>query len=394
MNNITTTTTENTQVHPLICTRTGITVGAITVLRIAGHVPYLSQWKHTQALHPIFSLEPTALLQFARNSWFNFCELSQAQASDPILTAKQESILQITALAMVHHLSEVDQTIAWIPTLQEVYINWTSLMQLSYWKNYLESSRFHFPALRISKNNNGIDLTGYIQDCWGVKKDYETKVRDSAEAERLKASEIALKGIRDDVTSRTPKSKRLLWRWFLAHIPSRYERDTAGWMWELFDAETEQEISEFTMADIDLFEEIFLCEVPTGSSISSAFLDRLHHKRTILETKFEAYEILVPAAIAAGIEDGSISVIEPKLPDFTSKVLWMVAHAKWKLAHTDQNKYREAALLKQGMITVKPTYVPNIDDLITSRNLEDEDELEDSGVNVTSDETITGEYEV
>jgi len=383
--------TDNKQVHPILCTRTGITVGALTVLRVAGHVPFLSQWKHTQALHPIFSLEPTALLQFARNSWYQFCELTQQQAADEAITFKQEQTLRVTALAIIHHMSEVDQSIVWLPTLQEVYVNWTSLMQLSYWKNYLESNRFKFPDLRISKNNKGIDLHGYIQDCWKVKKEYETKVRDNLEAEKIRSAEIALKGIRDDVVAKTPKSKKLLWRWFLAHIPARYERDTAGWMWELFDAETEQEISEFTMADIDLFEEIFLCEVPTGSSISAAFLDRLSYKRTILETKFEAYEILVPSSIAAGVADGSISMTEPRLADFPSKVLWMIAHAKWKLAHTDQNKYRDAALKQQSTVTVKPSYVPNINDVLGGE--EDDTDEDDVGIDIVDDLTITGEQE-
>lgn len=383
--------TESKQIHPIICTRTGITVAALSVTKIAGHVPFLSQWQHTQALHPIFSLEQVALLQFARNCWSNFCALSQEEAGNAAVTDKQELLLRVTALAIVHQMSDVDQTIVWLPSLQEVYTNWTSLMQLSYWKNYLESKRFKFPDLRISKNNKGIDLTGYIQDCWAVKKAYETRVRDSIEAEKVRSAEIALKGIRDDVTAKTPKSKKLLWRWFLAHIPARYERDTAGWMWELFDAETESEISEFTMADIDLFEEIFLCEVPTGSSISAAFLERLRHKRKILETKFEAFEIMVPDSITAGIADGSISTVEPKPGDFDTKVKYMVAMAKWKLAHTDQNKHREAAIAKQQAITVSPTFIPNIDDVL-GRTDDDTDDLDslDLGHN---DDNITGTLE-
>lgn len=383
---------ESSQLHPIICSRTGVTVAALSVLKVAGHVPFLSQWKNTQALHPIFSLEPTALLQFARNTWSNFCALTQEEAADPKLTSKQEQTLQITALAIVHQLSDVDQTIHWIPSLQEVYTNWTSLMQLSYWKNYLDSQRFRFPDLRISKNNKGIELTAYIQDCWAVKKAYETKVREGVEEEKLRLAEIALKGIRDDVTSKTPKSKKLLWRWFLAHIPARYERDTAGWMWELFDAETEQEICEFTMADIDLFEEIFLCEIPTGSSISATFLERLRHKRKILENRFEAFEILVPDAIAEGVADGTISAAEPKPHEFTTRTLYIIAHAKWRLGHSDQTKHRDAAIAKQQSITVKPTFIPDINELLPTGD--DEDDSLD-GVDLGSnDDNITGEFEV
>ncbi len=383
---------ESTQTHPLICRYTGITVGALTVKKVAGHIPFLSQWKESQAMHPLFSLEPNALLQFSRNAWNNFCSLTQEEASDPKITTKQEEIIRVTALALVHKLTTVDQTIYWMPTLQEVYINWTSLLQLSYWKNYLESKRFHFPSVRINRINNGIDLTGFIQDCWAVKKSYETKIIEIEEAHRAKTAEAALKSLRDEVAGKAPRSKKLLWRWFLAHIPSRYARDTEGWMWELFDAETEQEISEFTMADIDLFEEIFLCEVPTGSSISAAFLDRLRHKRTILETKFESFEILIPDAITAAVAAGTISKEEPKASDFANRAQFLVATARWKLATTDMSKHRQAAIAKQTSVTVKPTYVPDITEIIPSlADTEDEDET--TSIDIVDDETITGEQE-
>jgi hypothetical protein len=269
-------------------------------------------------------------------------------------------------------------------------------LQLSHWKNYLESKRFHFPAVRISRNNDGIDLTGYIQDCWAIKKSYETKIIEAEEVEKARSAEIALKALRDEVGGKTPKSKKLLWRWFIAHIPSRYAKDTDGWMWDLFDAETEQEISEFTMADIDLFEEIFLCEVPTGSSISAAFLDRLAHKRMMLETRFRMFEIIVPDAISEGVADGTISSIEPRRDDFPNKVQFLIAHSKWKLAHTDQHKHRDIAAALQSKVTVKPTFVPDISKFLPPAL---DDELldgvmaADGVIEHFDDETITGEQE-
>jgi hypothetical protein len=192
------------------------------------------------------------------------------------------------------------------------------------------------------------------------------------------------------VAGKTPRSKKLLWRWFLAHIPARYAADTEGWMWTLFDAEKEDEISQFTMGDIDLFEEIFLCEIPTGSAISNAFLERLRHKRSILEAKFDTFEILVPNSIAEGAADGSISVEEPKLSDFPSKVLWMVAHAKWRLAHTDITKHRDAAIKKQQTVTVNPTFVPNIEDVL-GRHPEETDDLD--GLDITTSNDNMGDDE-
>lgn len=390
---MTTPNTPNSQIHPIICTRTGVTVASISVLRVAGHVPYLSQWKHTQALHPLFSLQPTELLNFSKSVWAYFCNLSPEQEATPAVTDKQEMLLRISALAMLHHLAEVEQSTVWIPTLQEVYTNWTSLLQLSYWKNYLESNRFKFPDLRISRNNKGIDLTAYMQDCWAVKKAYETRVREAEEIEKIKAAELTLKAIKDEVGGKTPRSKKLLWRWFIAHVPSRYERDIEGWMWELFDAETESEISEFTIADIDLFEEIFLCEVPTGSSISSVFLSRIQQKRKLLETKFKTFEILIPESIAAGVADGSIGEAEPVATDFPKRVHFIIAHAKWKLAHTDTSKHLNAAKARQETVTVSPTHVPDFAAYF-ERDDEEETVPEITGFELlTGDTPTTGETE-
>lgn len=366
------------QIHPIICNYTGLTVGAISVLKVAGHIPYMAQWKNTQALHPLFSLEQTALINFSRSVWNYFCSLTPEQVANNSFTEKQETLLRVASLAMIHHLSDVTQDFPWMPEMKDVASCWNSLLQLSYWKNYLESRRFRFPAVRISRFNQGIDLHGYLNDCWMMKKEYESKVREAVEREKLESAEKALKVLRDDLAGKAPRSKKILWRWFCAHLPSKYSADLEGWMWTLFDAETIDEISVFTVADIDIFEQIVLAEVELGSAVSHAFLDRLSQKREMLVTKFKTFEILVPDSITAGVADGSISADEPKIEDFPSKVKYIIAHAKWKLAHTDTNKHRAAAEASQREVTVRATHVPDITDYLTGKDLE-EDEIDEVG---------------
>jgi hypothetical protein len=362
------------QTHPLICQYTGLTLGRIELITVAGHVPFLSQWKNTQVIHPLFSLDLGALLSFAKNSWNNFCSLTPEESANAQFTERQEKILQVTALAILHNIADVQQTTQWLPTIQEVSGCWSSLIQLAYWKSYLESNRFRFPALRISKFNKGIELQPYLQNCWKVKKDYESKVREAVELEKLESAERALVALRNDLVTKAPRSKKLLWRWFLAHIPQRYARDTEGWMWELFDAETEQEIQEFTIADIDLFEEIVLCEIPTGSSVSHAFLERIAYKRKVLTNRFQTFEILVPEMVRLEKEAGTISMTEPRLVDYPSKIKWMVAHAKWRLAHTDTEKHRREAMNQQDTVTVNASHIPDIGLLLGSTQDDEEDD--------------------
>jgi hypothetical protein len=384
----------SSQQHPIVCTRTGLLVAALTVHKVAGHVPYLSQWKDTQAFHPLFSVPPTSLLKFSRRVWMQLCSLTPEQAADPKVTDRHELLLRVAALAMLHNISDVHQSTVWLPTLAEVSSNWNSLLQLSSWKAYLDSTRFKFPELRISKFNKGIDLTAYIQDCWQIKKEYETVVREGVEKEKLAAAEAALKAIRDDIAGKAPRSKKLLWRWFIANIPARYARDTDGWMWELFDAETYDEVSEFTLSDIDLFEEIVLAELPTGSSISHAFLDRLAVKRQLLDSTVRSFEIILPPAIQK--EKDSLKEIppEPKRSDYDKSFKFIMAHAKWKLLTTDFAARYAKEQAQQAKVTVKPSYVPNISEYLGRDAASDEGDSDDELPLIDrSDDTITGEYE-
>lgn len=344
---------------PLVCKRSGITVGNLSVTTVAGHMPMVGQWKETMVLHPLFSLTPVALLHFARNTWFRFCSFSLEEGMDDALTAKQEQTLRVTALAMLHHLANVRQDIPWLPDWSEVSAHWSSLMALSYWKAALESERFRFPAIHISKFEPTLELKSYLQACWQVKKDYETRVSERIEQERLRATETAMIALRDEIAGARPTSSRQLWRWFLAHLPKRYEADSEGWMRTLFFAKGD-DVKKFTMADIDLFEEIFLCEVPTGSSISHAFSEVLASKRKVLEDHVETFEILIPQTIQDEAAAGAIPLAEPKREDFASKVAYMIAHAKWSLAHTNVGKTANRVAAAQAKVSVKPSYVPQL----------------------------------
>ena len=346
---------------PLVCSRTGITMGSLATIAVAGHMPLLGQWKNTQILHPFFSMGPVALLQFARNSWLRFCALKPEEATDDSIVAKQEQHLRVITLCMLHNLTEVRQDIPWLPEFKDVVANWTALMSICYWKAYLDSERFKFPQIRISKLERDVDLRSFLQLCFKCKKDYETNVNEKIEEEKLRIAEKAMKGIVDEVAGKKPRSIKLLWRWFEANMPVRYKKDLEGWMWDLFSA-TEHDILDFTVRDIELFEEIFLTEVPTGSTVSHAFLDVLRGKHALISQHFETYEIMIPNSIAEQVASGEIAATGPRpvLADYPSKVSWMVACAKWNLAQKDSRKHRDAAAQRQRTETVVPSFRPKL----------------------------------
>jgi hypothetical protein len=380
---------------PLTCSRTGITIGSLNLATIAGHMPMIGQWRDSMILHPLFSLQPTALLHFARNTWFRYCNFTIDEGASERLVDKQEQMLQAAALAIIYNLTEVRQDIPWLPPFKDVAAHWPSLMAISYWKNYLDSERFKFPHLHISKMEQP-ELKEYLQICWNVKKAYESNVNEKIEAEKLRQAEIATIALRDMLAGARPTSNRQLWRWFCAQLPKRYKKDLDTWMPEIFFAKGE-EIRQFTVRDIDMLEEIFLCECPTGSSISHAFSEILDSKRKYLQQHFEAFEIIIPKEIVTAKAAGEIPVAEPRLEDFPNKVQWMVARAKWKLAHTDLTKHMNAAMARQESLTVRPSYIPTL--VIRENDPDEEQEEEDvllDGAVEDAEERDTdnsGEYE-
>lgn len=343
----------------LTCSRTGLVVGTFNTIAVAGYQPLLGQWKNTQVLHPLFSLSPVALLQFSRNAYVRFCALTPEEAADGSVIARQEQLLRVASLCMLHNLTEVRQDIPWMPEWTEVADNWTSLIALSYWRAYLDSERFRFPAIRISRFERGIELRPYLELCWQRKKEYENGVKDRGEKELAAIAERALINIRDALSGMRPLSTKILWRWFEQNMPERYQKDLVGWMWELFSA-SEKTVNEFTLRDVDLFEEIFLTECPTGSSISHAFLEVLRSKRALLESRLETFEILVPQVVQDAVASGEIDVsVAPKREDFPSQVAYIIAMSKFRLAQPSMTKHRDKEINRQQtVITVNPSFVP------------------------------------
>lgn len=362
--------TERTKKYqfPLYCDLTGIHIGSIATINVAGHSPYLGQWKNTQARHPVFSIPIGARLKLARESYLRFCALDPSEIASLEIVQNQEQLLQVLTVAMLHELTEVKQDCIWLPTFATVTTVWNSLLSLSYWKLYLESQRFKFPAFRVFADSADSDLTGFLQACWERKKEYERNVSAAITEEehrRMAEAERIMLRIRDDIAGKRPMSSKLLWRWFEQNMPPRYKKDIEGWMKDIFFA-TEKTIHDNTIRDVELFAEMAAAELPLGSSISHAFFEILNSKKSLLTTYYRAYEMLDDDDFDASDEEATLEeattpeLPEPRKQDFTNLALYLKAKANWQLSRSDRTKHRKAAMAKQQEATVKPTFIPEL----------------------------------
>lgn len=328
--------------HNLICKYSGLRVGQLTFSTVAGAVPYLMQWSELVPLHPVFSLNYQKLLDFSKSEWNR---LAMRTANDE-LTDAEEDILRVCYLALLHRLECIKQDVAALPPISTVQATIQQLFALAYWKFHLESQRFRFPTLHISKYNDNADfkyIKDYLDTCFAVKKEYETKVNEVVEVEKLKIAEEALKKLSGEWI--TPTSKKLLWKWVRANLPEKYQPDAIGWLGTLF-LGSNSTILEFDKEDIALAEEIIVSSCPGGNSIMFAVRARLDTIAKVWEQHHESFEIQLDeldersGTLVNGVQmDIPHPGNAPQQKEFDSKGKYYVAVAKWEVAMAAWKKH-------------------------------------------------------
>ena len=327
--------------HVIRCQYSGLPIGILEVQTTAGALPYLSHWHKALAYHPLFSLSTDRLLKFVKEEW----DRLRKRAIDEEITEAESNILCCGFLAMLHNLDCIVQETPSLPPLAIVQTNINKLFALSYWKWHLESQRFTFPTLKISrfnKNDGFANIPDYLELCFQVKKDYETKVNTALEKAKIDSANKALALLAD--TWIAPPNKKVLWQWVRAHLPEKWSADAQGWMSTIF-LGGNHAIWDFSEEEIDLMEEIITSECPVGNGIMYAVRQRMKSIREIWEQKHAAYEIdLGDYGVNNKLYVNGIPVAapdpgpEPMQRDFTSRAKYLVTHAKWSIAKAAWNK--------------------------------------------------------
>lgn len=320
----------------LRCGLSGLNIGHLQVITTAGSLPYLSHWDKMVVRHPVFSFNEYKLFQFAKKEWDRLAK----SAVDEEISDKESDILRVTWLAVLHSMGSIKQDEPALPPLAVVQTTLSKLLALSYWKYYLESSRFRFPTYHICRLNENLEFQGindYLELCFKVKDDYSTKVNEIEEKAKLKAARDAMDALSREWIS--PVSKKILWAWVAHNLPEKYSADKAGWMRTIF-LGGGSAIIDWEEEDLELFEEIIVAEMPSGTSIMFAVKERIKTIWTIWKQHHETFSIdLEDYAINQGVLVNGVQVSmpdpgpEPQKRDFPpNSVKYTIAHAKWTIA--------------------------------------------------------------
>jgi len=338
-----------TKSYTMYCKRTGVAIATMQLMQQAGKLPYLAQWKDSTAYHPLFSLPQNHLLAWTRKNW-NLLFRSTIDRS----TEAQRQQFCIAFMAILHSLNSLDQHIPALPNFLTVNVNMQRLLELAYWYNFLDSKRFKFPTLRISKNNanNTLqDIGVYLDICESIKHDYETSKEGRAEEAKLEAARRAEISVRSSHIRAV--SKRALWNWFLSSMGAtsnskKYElpewvewKEDAAKLW--FASENTQ--LQHSLEDVDTIEEVFLQECTLGTSVSHAFRRELAKIRDNISNHLTIFEIDWASTIGGSSSkitrvgtDGKVyspmpeeQGPEPLIGNFNSRVEFIRAKAKWEV---------------------------------------------------------------
>lgn len=336
----------------IYCARTGVAIATMQLFQQAGKLPYLSQWKESQAYHPLFSLPQLQLLAWTRKNW-NY--IFRRHVTDDISAIQKEQFC-IAFMAILHSMDCLDQQIPALPDFHTVVTNMQRLLELAYWYNYLDSKRFRFPTLRINKlNSNGTlnDIGTYFDICDSRRHDWETSKDARQEDAKLEAARKAEKAVRGSHVRAV--SKKALWNWFLSSLASSNSKKYQLPEWQewkddsakLFFASENTQL-QYTADDVDAIEEVFITECTIGTTVSHAFTQELAKIRNNIVGHATIFQIDWSAIgnnnisrvdstgervqIAGKSDEPAKPGTEPTLNGFSNRTDYIRAKAKWDIA--------------------------------------------------------------
>jgi hypothetical protein len=397
----------------LYCQRTGVAIATMQLMQQAGKLPFLGQWKDSQAYHPLFSLTQNRLLAWTRKWWNN---IFKDEVTDRVSKKQQEQFC-VAFVAILHNMECIkqDANVRVLPSFTTVQNNMQKLLELAYWHNFLDSKKFAFPTLRITKHNNNSDLGHifeYLDVCNERKEAYEEDMDDILEDAKLEAAKRAEKAVRSSHIRAV--SKKALWNWFVASLAERNSKkyQLAEWVeWKetsnkLFLASESAQL-QYSVDDVNSIEDVFLAECSLGSATSHAFRTELEKIRNNIYNHNSIYEIdwlgTIDANKGTAVQrvrsDGVVVSAEefnkpedpgeqPNIGQFASRAQFLVAEAKWKIRKMQLAAWEQKYAANQTpslQEQVEEELSERIDDANEHTSDTDDDETGETGLDTSNE---------
>lgn len=313
---------------PLKCSLSGIPLGKfVPSVGLAVATPYVTAWKQTAFLHPVFSLKLSEVLHRSEACW-------NLEKSGTRTFPTQHK--QLLFLAMLHASGCIKQDVPGLPAPKTTETFFMQVFEVLTWKYEMATDRIAFPKLHIWKGadreHSGDLFTGvpaWLDACKSARAEYENVSRTRMNAAKAKAKELAMRSIRKSMYQDV--SMRRLWNWIKAQVPQSTLENNPD-LEQLFFAE-ESQIHNWQAEDIEALEDLLLTHCETGNSVSFEVSKRIRQLADWRKTYFDTFEIVMPEQFTE--HKGKP---EPRPEQYTSRAAYLVAHAKWKLGNRESDK--------------------------------------------------------
>lgn len=335
-----------TSTHTLYCQYTGTPIASIALIHQAGRAPYLKEWQQSIVVHPLFSLSTPAILSWTRKNWNRIFRGASDHASPT-----ERLQFQIAFVAVLRTLDSIKQECPILPSFDTCQRHMQQLLELAYWKFYLDSQRFRFPTLRINKLNANIaleDIGAYFAVCNSVRADWETKRDALAEEAKIETARRVERLVRGSHVKAV--SRKALWNWFIASISVKNKKkfELDEWKEWLADSSklwfaSDNIRLQFSLDDVQSIEDVFIQECELGTTISHTFQKELNSIRATISNHLSMWDIdwdetnNGPSRVSA---DGTVQIParpaepgpEPHISAYRSRFDYLKALATWKMA--------------------------------------------------------------
>lgn len=275
----------------ILCQRSGIAMGEMTLFLHEGHLAYLQAHSQSIYLHPFYNLSPSVL-----NSKFD-AGLEEAKDSGYTRNNAAQQRLQLLFSAIAFSLDCIKQDDPGLPSWPVTIGSGKRLLSLSKWHYFETSHRLKLPELHLARSNTNDawqNVRFWLDACYAVKEDWEAKGRKINQDALLNTRTNALRELKSESYRKIDLNK--IWRWIEVQFegevpPGRIET----WSDLFFHGDIEPENWSYrngVAEDVDDLQEALLEHCDIGNPIMHFIQSRLNAIRSIIRDFYSSFTVV------------------------------------------------------------------------------------------------------
>lgn len=272
--------------HPIICQRSGLTMGRMELFLHEGHIAYLKTHSDAIYLHPFYNLSPVVLMNKFSDG------LQQLHGEGYVASSSTKHRLQLLFSALAWSFECIKQDHPGLPSFPITVGSGERLLKLSKWFYLATSHRIELPEFHLAANNDNEgweNVKFWLDACFERRKDWETKSREFQMESLLRARTDAIKEIKSESYRRLDLNK--IWNWIALQLEGEVH-STRILLWHDLFLSGDLEPENWTLDEVDDITEAVLCHCDIGNGIMHFIQSRLRGVRAVIQDFYGSFTLI------------------------------------------------------------------------------------------------------